>query len=463
MSDLIIRIGGDAKKFKEEVDKVKETTSALEGQLATIGKTSAVAFAALSGSIGLAVASFRESEQVAFKTEAIIKATGRTAEITASQVDELSQAISRQTTYDDEAVKSSANVLLSFKNLGEDVLPQTLRAVTDLSAGMNQDLNASADMLGKALNNPIAGMAKLTKAGILFTDAQKEQAKEMLRAGNIAGAQAIILKEVEGKFNGLAAAATQGTGAFLQLQVEAGNVVEEFGKHLAPALISVATKLKEVVIWIQEHPEIMKFAAALTVGATAVTGLTAALSAASIAFVSIRAALIAANIATGVMTVSVVGLAGATGVGLLVAAVSYLAMNWQSATDRMREYLGLAPQGRDLGKGQFGPPAPGKKGGRVTSTGEELAGKDKGAEVKAQAEELSAIELEQQRAFQEKYLAQDAEFNAMDVEQRNAFRAESETALADQIATAGAMRDAALKKRLGDKIGADKKFLEDEA
>lgn len=335
MDDVVIKIGASSKQFSEELDKVKDKTESLEGQLGSIGKTAGLSFAALSASIGVAVSAFRESEQIAFQTENILKATGSAAGVTANMLDELSTSISRNTTADDEAVKAAGNLLLSFRNLGKDVFPQTLQAATDLAAFMGQDLQSATQLLGKALNDPIKGMQQLARAGISFTESQKDQAAAMLRAGDLFGAQNVILKEVEGKFKGAAAAAAQGTGVFIQLKNEVGNLAEEFGKHFAPPLIAAAAKLKDFVIWIQEHPQLIKFGAAVVVGATAVTGLTAALSAAGLAFIHIRATMIAAGIAADAMKLGVMGLMGATGIGLIVVGLSYLAMNWDTAWPRM--------------------------------------------------------------------------------------------------------------------------------
>ncbi len=336
---LVIKIGGSSKQFSEELDKVKRETESLESGLSQIGKAAGLSFAALSGAMGLAVAAFREGEQVAFQTEAILKATGYAAGITAGQLDELSTAISRNSTLDDEAVKSAGNLLLTFKNLGKDVIPQTLQAVADLSVGLKQDLETSAFQLGKALNDPLTGMEQLKRAGISFTKEQKEQAAALLRSGDLMGAQGIILKEIEGKYKGLSAATAQGTGVFLQLRNELGNLAELFGKYLAPALIAGAAKLKEFVVWIQNHPELVKFAAALTVGAAAAAGLTAAVSAGALAFLQMRAALLAANVATSAMTLGMRALVGASGIGALVTVATLVAMNWETLWPRMSGVL----------------------------------------------------------------------------------------------------------------------------
>ena len=47
----------------------------------------------------------------------------------------------------------------------------------------------------------------LSKVGVTFTDAQKKQAKAMMDTGNVAGAQKIILNELNKEFGGSAQAA----------------------------------------------------------------------------------------------------------------------------------------------------------------------------------------------------------------------------------------------------------------
>ena len=76
-----------------------------------------------------------------------------------------------------------------------------------MSARMGTDLQSSAMMLGKALNDPTKGIAKLSKAGIQFSAEQVKTIKAMQAGGNAAGAQAIMLKELERQFGGAAAAA----------------------------------------------------------------------------------------------------------------------------------------------------------------------------------------------------------------------------------------------------------------
>jgi hypothetical protein len=107
----------------------------------------------------------------------------------------------------------------------------------NMSTKMGTDLQSSAVQLGKALNNPIEGISALTRVGIQFTDAQKEQIKTLTEAGDIMGAQKIILAELETQFGGSAEAQATSLG---KAKVAVGNLAESVGAVLAPAMEKAA-------------------------------------------------------------------------------------------------------------------------------------------------------------------------------------------------------------------------------
>ena len=73
-------------------------------------------------------------------TEQIIKATGGAANVTAEQVGNLSGRLEAKSGVDDEVIQKSANLLLTFKNVrnevgkGSDVFDRANVAALDLSA-----------------------------------------------------------------------------------------------------------------------------------------------------------------------------------------------------------------------------------------------------------------------------------------------------------------------------------------
>lgn len=108
---------------------------------------------------------------------------------------------------DDEILKKVTANLLTFGNVSGDVFDRAQVAIVDISARLGTDLQSATMMVGKALNDPIKGLGALRKTGIQFTEQQEAQIKAMVGAGNAAGAQAIMLAELERQFGGAAKAA----------------------------------------------------------------------------------------------------------------------------------------------------------------------------------------------------------------------------------------------------------------
>ncbi|MCW2588500.1 MAG: hypothetical protein JWQ86_927 [Mycobacterium sp.] len=206
--------------------------------LALIGTAAVTSF--LKGSIDEA----REAQKVGALTNNVIRTTGGVANITAKQVGALATAISLKSGMDDEAIQSGSNLLLTFKNVrneagkGAKIFDRATQAAVDLSAAGFGDLAGTSKQLGKALNDPIKGISALGRAGVTFTESQKEQIKGFVKSNDLLSAQKIILGEVESQVGGAAAAqATAGEKA----SVAWGNLKETIGTALLPVIDRLAT------------------------------------------------------------------------------------------------------------------------------------------------------------------------------------------------------------------------------
>ena len=185
-----------------------------------------------------------ESQKIANLTQAAITSTGGAAKITAQQVSDLATSISNKTGVDDEAIQSGANLLLTFTNVrneagkGNDIFNQTTSIMTDMAAVLGTDASGSAIQLGKALNDPVAGITALTRVGVSFTEQQKDQIKTLAESGDTLGAQKVILAELSKEFGGAAAAASTPMD---KLKVNLGNLQEQIGGYLIPVVDKFAT------------------------------------------------------------------------------------------------------------------------------------------------------------------------------------------------------------------------------
>jgi hypothetical protein len=209
--------------------------------LATVGKVAATGLAVGVGAgavaLGKMVGEARESERVGKLTESIIKSTGGAAKVSAAQVGALATSISNKTGVDDEAIQSGSNLLLTFKNVrnevgkGNKIFDEATQAAVDLSAAGFGSIEGSSKMLGKALNDPIAGISALGRAGVTFSEDQKAAIKAMVESGDVLGAQNAILTEVQSQVGG--AAAATGT-AMDKMKTSMGNLGETIGASLLP-------------------------------------------------------------------------------------------------------------------------------------------------------------------------------------------------------------------------------------
>lgn len=192
-----------------------------------------------------------EIERIGAQTGAVIKSTGGAAGVSAKEVRDYADALEAATGIEAENVQEGQNLLLTFTNIkngvgdGNDVFNQATKTLTDMSVALGTDVSGSAVQLGKALNDPVAGIAALSRVGVTFTDEQKNVIKSLVETGDVAGAQKVILEELNKEFGGSAEAfGNTGPGKMAKFRNALGGVQES----LASGLIPVITTLAELFV-----------------------------------------------------------------------------------------------------------------------------------------------------------------------------------------------------------------------
>lgn len=243
----------------------------------TMATAGTVAFGAIAGVIYKSVEAANESNKVTAQMEAVLKSTGNAAGLFKEDLEDQANALSKLTTYGDEAVKSAQNLLLTFTNVKGPVFQDSIATILDMSTALGQDLKSSSIQVGKALNDPIKGITALSRVGVSFTDDQKEMIKSLVESGKTMEAQKIILAELKTEFGGSAAAAADTFGGrVLQLKERVGEMGESIGQALLPILQQLVEKIapiiEKMIAWIEANPELTKN---ILLGAAAVAGLVA--------------------------------------------------------------------------------------------------------------------------------------------------------------------------------------------
>lgn len=271
-----------AKAMQKQVQGMSETIkNSKVGALGTsIASGMSMARDAL-GAAGLASAGFlkgcvdgaAKAQKANADLAQTIKSTGGAAGLTANQVSKMAAEFSKTTTFGAGAIKTGQNMLLTFTNIGKDVFPMATQAMLDLAQKMGGDPVNSSIQLGKALNDPTKGVTALTRVGVTFTEQQKKQIKAMQDTGNMAGAQKVILSELNKEFGGQAAAAAQTyEGRLKQLSNTMGSIKGSIGAVLLPYVQKIAEAFLSAAQTVQSLPKPVIEVIAKVLALTAVFG-----------------------------------------------------------------------------------------------------------------------------------------------------------------------------------------------
>lgn len=158
-------------------------------------------------------------------------------------------ALEKNSNYTNTAILEGTKMLLTYNNLGEDVLPSATQAMLDMSSVMKMDLTSSAQTIGKALQDPINGLGLLTKQGFHFTEQQKAMIEQLVNENDMFGAQKIILGEIDKAFGGHAKLQKD---ELETLAISWKNFKKVIGNIVKPALDGIATQFSSILSDITE-------------------------------------------------------------------------------------------------------------------------------------------------------------------------------------------------------------------
>ena len=143
-----------------------------------------------------------EAEKVQAELNAVLKSTKGAAGMSASEISNMADALSKVTPFEDEAIMKGQSMLLTFTNIGKNVFPMATEAMLNLAQKFGS-MDSASTQLGKALQDPVNGVTALRRVGVMLTDQQEKQVKEFVKQGKIADAQKVILGELATALPGL--------------------------------------------------------------------------------------------------------------------------------------------------------------------------------------------------------------------------------------------------------------------
>jgi hypothetical protein len=294
-------VGTGLDKFKRELAQA-ETKTQKAGLV--IKKAMLPATAALGAFGGFMIGAARGAEDARIANEKlgnVLSSMGWGA--TTDRVAAYAEQLEKTVAVDADVIKATQTKLATFSELTKTVntaggaFDRATVAALDMAAAGFGTAEGNAVQLGKALQDPIKGIAALAKSGVTFTEEEKEKIRTLVESNKMLEAQDMILDAIEKQVGGTAAASAS---SFDKMKFALAGVSDTFGDMLLPVIDAVAPKLAAFSAWAQANPDLMK----LVVGA----------------FVALTAAVIALNIAMSLNPVTLIAIGIAALIGLLVVA-----------------------------------------------------------------------------------------------------------------------------------------------
>ena len=162
-------------------------------------------------------------------------------------------------------IKATKAKLLTFRNLAKSAnvvggaFDRANMAALDMAAAGFGSAEGNAVQLGKALEDPIKGIAALAKSGVTFTEQEKEKIRTLVESNKLLDAQDMILKAIEQQVGGTAAATADDSA---KMKEGFAQVSQALGMSLLPILETVTPILLGFATWAKENPGTFKIVAA---------------------------------------------------------------------------------------------------------------------------------------------------------------------------------------------------------
>jgi len=255
MARATIYIGADTAKANSALKSTSKSVTAFGKATVKAGAKVAggllkmtAAFTAMAVAVGKkAVDAFIESENAQMRLVTVTKQTLNATKEQIQAFNDQAKALSKVTTVEDDAITVGQSQLASFTRSAEVVKILTGDmldlAVAQYGANVSGDqMQQTANMIGKAMSGQLGAM---TRAGVLVS----EDLKKAFEAANTEEERAAVISEIlTSNYGGLAEAASKtAQGGLLQLKNRIGDIGEEIGAVIVPAILDLVPKVDEAL------------------------------------------------------------------------------------------------------------------------------------------------------------------------------------------------------------------------
>ena len=234
IADLLIKIGADSYEFQQRTKQVEKSLEGLQKKMTSVGKTLSKTLTLPLVALGTASIMAADTQMQA-ETRLLTALKGR-EDIQRRLMAQAAELQSRSTFGDEEVIAQQA--YLASLGMTERQINDVIEASAQLSVATGMTLESAVKNLAKTYGGLTGKLGESIPA-------LKNLTTEQLKSGE-------AVKYILSNYKGYAEAAAQsGAGSMRQLKNQLGDLAEQLGMILMPALQKIVGWISNMVTWFQ--------------------------------------------------------------------------------------------------------------------------------------------------------------------------------------------------------------------
>lgn len=223
------------KQLREDVDKTAKSFDKL-------GKSLSLKITApLIAAGAFAMHEWNKQAEANAQVMAALESTGGKVGFTFEQLAKQATDLQKTRLFTDEDILAGVTAsLLKFSKISGATFTRAQKLALDVATTLHTDLPSAAQFLGRALSNPVLSMRQLRLVGVYFSRQQEAQLKMLVRTGQVAKYQKMVLDALDTKVGGRAEKlAKAGFGPMILAKQQLFDSLERFGGILFSYLVKL--------------------------------------------------------------------------------------------------------------------------------------------------------------------------------------------------------------------------------
>lgn len=193
----------------------------------------------------------QEAEKQMFRVNAQLEILGDSAQVTGAEINAMAHSIAGATLLSAKEVRDAAGALIEFGGIGRSQLADVTKAAQGMSVVFGGNLQGNIRKFGRAIDEPVEGLQRLERFGVILTDSVKEQIKALSQQGKKMEATNVLLRETAGLQAAAEAEAKGLAGAYdtvsgnLDILFESLFLVSGAAEEMRGSVLGVAEAVSE--------------------------------------------------------------------------------------------------------------------------------------------------------------------------------------------------------------------------